>query len=177
MEEYSLSIANEIFIALYFIFPAYCANSSPVIFGGGKPIDCEKKFLDGRPIFGSHKTYRGFISGLLIGTFVGWFQEAIAPAIGLPKGETLLGFALSFGALIGDLAGSFIKRRLNIKPGAPLPVVDQIDFVLTALLFALIVKPSMFSLFRILLIIILTGPIHILVNFVAYLLHLKDTPW
>ena len=170
-------ILNEIFNALYFIFPAYCANASPVIFGGGKPIDCERKFLDGKPIFGSHKTYRGFISGLLIGTLVGWVQETIAPSVGLPEGSTFLGFILSFGALIGDLAGSFIKRRLNLKPGAPLPVIDQIDFVLFALLFALIVEPSLFPPLRIFITVVLTGPIHILVNLIAYLLRLKDKPW
>ena len=53
----------EVFKALYYIFPAYCANGAPVLFGGGKPIDLGKNFPDGRPIFGSHKTYRGFILG------------------------------------------------------------------------------------------------------------------
>ncbi len=172
-----MSIFKEIFYALYFIFPAYCANASPVIFGGGKPIDCEKKFFDGKPIFGSHKTYRGFISGLLIGTFVGWVQETFAPSAGLPQGSTLLGFTLSIGALLGDLVGSFIKRRLNLKPGVPLPVIDQISFVVFALLLALVVEPNLFPPLRIILVIALTGPIHILVNFIAYLLHLKDEPW
>ena len=54
--------------ALLFIFPAYCANAAPVIFGGGFPIDGGKTFLDGKPIFGSHKTFRGFLSGLVV-----WF--------------------------------------------------------------------------------------------------------
>ncbi len=172
-----MSIFNEIFNALYYVFPAYCANASPVIFGGGKPIDFGRKFLDGKPIFGSHKTYRGFVSGLLIGTFVGWAQETLAPSAGLPQGSTFSGFALSLGALIGDLMGSFIKRRLNLKPGAPLPIIDQMDFVFFALLFALIAEPSLLSPLEIILIIILTGPIHILVNFIAYLLHVKTNPW
>jgi len=172
-----LLLFDEVFNALYFIFPAYCANASPVIFGGGKPIDCGRSFFDGKPIFGSHKTYRGFTSGLLIGTFVGWVQEAFAPTVGLPKGSILAGLALSFGALLGDLIGSFVKRRLNLKPGAPLPVIDQIDFVLFALLFALAVKPELFPPLRIVLTVALTGPIHVLVNLIAYLLHLKDKPW
>lgn len=172
-----MSIASEIFNALYYIFPAYCANASPVIFGGGKPIDCGKKFLDGKPIFGSHKTYRGLISGLLIGTLVGWMQEFLAPNINLPKGSVFLGFALSVGALLGDLMGSFIKRRLNLKPGSPLPVVDQIDFVIAALIFALIVEPSSLSISKAIIIVALTFPIHVLANFIAYMLHLKDNPW
>jgi len=31
--------------ALWFIFPAYCANAVPVIFGGGRPVDFGKIFL------------------------------------------------------------------------------------------------------------------------------------
>ena len=44
-------IAN-IISALYFIFPAYCANAAALIFGGGPPIDAGREFLDGRPILG-----------------------------------------------------------------------------------------------------------------------------
>lgn len=168
---------NEIFSALYYVFPAYCANASPVIFGGGKPIDCGKKFVDGKPIFGPNKTYRGFVSGVLIGTLVGYIQEIVAPTYGLPAGSVLRGFTLSLGALIGDLIGSFVKRRLNLKPGAPFPVIDQVFFVVFALLFSLAVEPSSISFTGVILIILLTIPIHTLVNAIAYLLRLKDTPW
>ncbi|GAH22107.1 unnamed protein product, partial [marine sediment metagenome] len=34
----------------------------------------------------------------------------------------------SYGAVIGDLAGSFLKRRFDIKSGAPFWIVDQLDF-------------------------------------------------
>ena len=169
------SILVEVFNALYYIFPAYCANGAPVIFGGGKPIDLGRTFLDGKPLFGSHKTIRGFIAGLAIGTLVGWLQEFYAPKIGLPEGNTLLGFILSLGALMGDLLGSFLKRRLNLKPGAALPISDQIDFVLVALLFSLLIRPPTFT--DALIIVILTGPIHLLINIAAYLLGLKETPW
>ncbi len=168
-------VALEIFNALYYIFPAYCANGAPVIFGGGQPLDGGRKFLDGKPIFGSHKTYRGFAFGIIIGTFVGWVQEALAPSAGLPKGSLILGFVLSLGALMGDLVGSFIKRRLDLKPGAHLPISDQIDFVLVALLFGLLVEPP--SLIAAFIVIVLTGPIHLLINVMAYLLRLKKTPW
>jgi len=174
-----MNVANtvtiEIFYALYYIFPAYCANGAPVLFGGGRPIDGGKKFRDGKPIFGPHKTVRGFVSGLLIGTFVGWVQEAYGPSVGLPQGSTVLGFALSLGALLGDLLGSFIKRRMNLKPGAHLPLSDQLDFVLAALLFSLSVQPPtpMYAL----IIIVLTAPIHYMVNIMAYLLKLKKDPW
>ncbi|MFQ6095709.1 MAG: CDP-2,3-bis-(O-geranylgeranyl)-sn-glycerol synthase [Candidatus Bathyarchaeia archaeon] len=170
-----MSLAVEVFNALYYIFPAYCANAAPLLFGGGCPIDLGKKFIDGKPIFGRNKTVRGFIAGLLIGVLVAWAQESLAPNVGLEKGSVLLGFYLSLGALIGDLTGSFIKRRLSLKPGAPFPISDQIDFVLVALLFSLPIKPPTIS-FAII-IIVLTLPIHLLANFIAYLLRLKKSPW
>lgn len=168
-------IALQIFNALYYIFPAYCANGAPVIFGGGRPIDCGRKFLDEKPIFGSNKTVRGFIAGMIIGTLVGWAQETLAPNVGLEKGSFLLGFALSLGALIGDLMGSFVKRRLDLKPGTPFPVSDQIDFVLAALLFSLTVEPP--TILDAVIIIALTFPIHFSANVIAYLLRIKKAPW
>jgi CDP-2,3-bis-(O-geranylgeranyl)-sn-glycerol synthase len=167
----------EVFYALYYIFPAYCANGAPVLFGGGRPIDSGRKLRDGKPIFGPHKTYRGFIAGILIGTLVGWAQEALAPNVGLPKGSLVIGFVTSVGALTGDLIGSFVKRRLNLKPGVPLPISDQIDFVLVALLFALVTGAEWLNVTSAMIIIVLTVPIHLLVNIASYLLHIKKTPW
>ena len=57
----------DIAAALWFIFPAYCANAAPVIFGGGKPMDFGKKFFDGKPFLGAHKTFRGFLAGTIVG--------------------------------------------------------------------------------------------------------------
>jgi len=155
--------------ALLFIFPAYCANAAPVIFGGGFPIDGGRTFLDGRPIFGSHKTLRGFFSGLVVGTLVGFVEGALF------QYNVLLGFALSMGALVGDLVGSFLKRRLNLPPGSTLPVVDQLGFILGALLFSLPVSPPTFPI--VLIIMIITPPIHLLTNFLAYLLGVKKRLW
>jgi len=170
-----MSLVTEVFNALYYIFPAYCANGAPVIFGGGPSIDRGRKFLDGKPIFGPNKTIRGFIAGLLIGILAGWAQETLAPNIGLEKGSVVLGFVLSVGALAGDLIGSFVKRRLNLRPGAPLPISDQMDFVLVALLFSLMVDPP--TIHAAAIIIILTLPIHLSANLIAYLLRMKKNPW
>jgi len=163
--------------ALYFIFPAYCANAIPVILGGGRPIDSGWTFLNGKPIFGAHKTFRGFLTGLLIGTLVGALQSVIGNFFltSLFQYHPLLGFTISLGALLGDLLESFIKRRLNLSPGAPFPIADQLDFVVGALLFSILVSPP--SLTTALLIIIVTPPIHLLTNFIAYLFGVKKTPW
>ncbi len=159
-----LTVAKTVFEAFYFIFPAYCANAAPVIFGGGAPIDGGRKSRDGRPLFGPRKTFRGFFAGLIIGTFVGFVE-----------GNLLLGFMLSLGALIGDLTESFFKRRLGLSPGASLPLADQLDFVAGALLFSLLVSPP--TLLIALTVVIITPLIHILTNFIAYLLGLKKERW
>jgi len=156
--------------ALYFILPAYCANAAPVIFGGGTPIDFGKNFLDGKPIFGSHKTIRGFFAGLIVGTLVGFGQNAAF------QFNVLLGFVLSLGALVGDLFDSFIKRRLGFPPGSSFPIADQLDFVVGALLFSLMVSPLP-PVHIILIVLIITPPIHLVTNLLAFLLGVKSTPW
>ena len=161
---------NLVIDALVFIFPAYCANAVPVIFGGGRPLDGGHLFLDGKPLFGSHKTVRGFISGLVVGTLVGLGLSLLNIDY-----SVLLGFAVSLGALLGDLTEAFVKRRLDLAPGASLPVADQLDFVVGALLFSLFVSPPSWQVAVI--VIIVTPPIHLLTNLFAYRIGLKKEPW
>ncbi len=157
--------------AIKFIFPAYCANAVPVLAGGGVPMDFGRAFPDGRPVFGRNKTYRGFFFGLAVGTAVGLLETVV---FGYP---VLFGLLLSLGALIGDLAGAFLKRRLGIAPGGLLPVVDQVDFIVGAILFSLPLSLEVFSLELALVVLIITPPVHLLTNFAAYKLGLKSNPW
>jgi len=166
-----MEIIELIVEALKFIFPAYCANAIPVIAGGGYPIDFGKKFFDGKPILGKNKTFQGFFFGLIIGTTVGLVESAF---FGYPL---LLGLLLSLGALFGDLAGAFAKRRLGLAPGEMLPVIDQIDFIIGAVLFSLPLSLQISSWELILTVLIITPPIHLLTNFAAYKLGLKNNPW
>jgi CDP-2,3-bis-(O-geranylgeranyl)-sn-glycerol synthase len=155
--------------ALKFIFPAYCANAVPVIAGGGLPLDLGKNFFDGKPIFGKNKTFRGFFFGLAIGVAVGLVESIFFS-------YPLLFSVLSpLGALMGDLAGAFLKRRLDIAPGGLLPIIDQIDFAVGAILFSLPLAVMYWQLA--IAVIVLTAPIHLLTNFLAYKLKLKNNPW
>jgi len=156
--------------ALEFIFPAYCANAVPVLAGGGPAMDFGKKLPDGRRVFGKNKTFRGFFAGLAVGTLAGLAESLVF------NYHIMFGFLLSLGALFGDLAGAFVKRRLAIPPGGLLPVVDQLDFILGAILFSLpLCMPWSWQLF--VTVLIITPPIHLLTNFVAYKLRLKSNPW
>src|SRR5271157_942353 len=107
--------------ALKFIFPAYCANATPVLAGGGTKMDFGKNFLDGKRVFGDNKTFRGFFFGLTIGIIVG-VMEIVAFHFPI-----LFAFLIPLGALLGDLTGAFLKRRAGIAPGGLLPIVDQVD--------------------------------------------------
>jgi len=156
--------------ALYIIAPIYCTNGAPVLFGGGRPIDSGRYLADGERIFGDHKTVRGLVSGLLVGVVVGLFEAYFFSAE-----LFLLAVLASLGALAGDLAGAFVKRRLRIKPGRPLPLVDQLDFVVVAILFLL---PAFnLSLATILIVLVATPPVHVLTNLGAYALGLKRNYW
>jgi len=157
--------------ALKLIFPAYCANAIPVIMGGGKPLDFNKKFCDGRPIFGANKTFRGFFAGLFIGSFVGFLESQVFGY------HIMFGFVTTLGALFGDLIKSFFKRRLGMPPGSSLPIADQLDFVVGALLLSLLISPPQITFNVALTVILITPPIHFLTNLTAYLLHLKKEPW
>jgi CDP-2,3-bis-(O-geranylgeranyl)-sn-glycerol synthase len=167
----------DIAAAMWFIFPAYCANAAPVIFGGGQPMDFGKNFFDGKPFLGTHKTFRGFLAGIIVGTLVGLVQTLIFENFLLEYGtqfhySIFLGFMLSLGAVTGDLIESFIKRRLNRSPGRPLPIADQVDFILGAFLFSIPVSPP--SLLSATIILLVTIPIHLLTNLGAALLNMKN---
>jgi CDP-2,3-bis-(O-geranylgeranyl)-sn-glycerol synthase len=166
-----MDIAQLIVEALKLIFPAYCANAIPVIAGGGFPIDFGRDFSDGRRIFGKNKTFRGFFAGLTVGTAVGLAESAVF------NYPVMFGLLLSLGALFGDLTGAFLKRRLGIPPGGLLPVVDQVDFIVGAVVFSLPVTLYTLSWELAVTVLIISPPIHLLTNFAAYKLGLKDNPW
>ena len=167
---------NEVIQVIWLLLPAYFANGAPVvgvkIFKRVTPLDRGKVFIDGRRILGDGKTIEGFITGITTGTLVSFLQA-------LMVGESFLmirGSLMAFGALIGDIIGSFIKRRLKLSRGAPAPLLDQLDFLLMALF---IIHILGFTLpIRVWLIAItVTVPLHILTNMIAYFIRLKNVPW
>ena len=179
--------------AIYFMLQAYLANASALTFGGGTPLDMGRSMNDGRRILGDGVTWKGTIIGILIGMGIGLLQGAITgnlvqdlltvrePGIANVVHETittnmiqgtLLGLALGSGAIIGDACGSFIKRRFKVERGRPVPLMDQLDFVVGALIFASLVVVIPFNL--IILIIIISIFLHLGANIIAYLLGMKN---
>ena len=162
---------NDLLIAVYVAIPVYVANSTPVLLGGGAPIDRGRQFVDGRRVFGMNKTVKGFACGLLLGSVAGLAEAILFRNYLL----ALAGILASLGAMLGDLFGAFLKRRLDIPPGHPLPVVDQLDFILGALVF---ISPLLnVTLGVVLILVIATIPIHLFSNAVAYTVGLKKRLW
>jgi len=159
-----IDLVSLAFSSLVLIFPAFIANSVPVLARGKHPIDFGRNLGDGKRILGDGKTFEGFTVGLLIGTMTG-------ALVGYP----LHSFLLSLGALVGDMMGAFIKRRLGIARGMPAPVLDQLDFVAGALLFVFPIYS--FTVYQVIFIVLVTPPIHLSTNYVAYLCKLKPNPW
>ena len=159
-----MNIVELILFSIYWILPAYVANGIPLVLGGGTPIDLGKKFFDGNPILGKGKTIRGFLLGVIAGTIIGFLE-----------GNLVLGLLLSIGALLGDLTGSFLKRRIGIKRGQPAWGLDQLGFVVGAIALASILEIPNLKVIAIILII--TPVIHISANYCAYKLKLKKVPW
>ena len=141
-------------------------------------MDFGKNFFDGKRLFGKNKTFRGFFFGLAIGIFVGVVESLV---FSYPFPFIVLFSVLSpLGALLGDLTAAFLKRRLGIAPGDLFPIVDQIDFVVGAILFSLpfFSLPLTIAYWELAIaVIIITPPIHLLTNFCAYKLKLKNNPW
>ncbi|MGA3020701.1 MAG: CDP-2,3-bis-(O-geranylgeranyl)-sn-glycerol synthase [Candidatus Micrarchaeales archaeon] len=154
---------------IIFILPSWVANGAPVIFGGGTPLDFDKKFMK-KPIFGKHKTIRGTVSGLCAGFLIAFAEYPFLSYM------LLTGIMLSIGTILGDLLGSFIKRRLSIKEGASVLLMDQYLFFVFALVFAspfdkLPIPPG------IVVLIVLTGVLHRLTNMLAHKAKIKKVPW
>ncbi len=174
--------------ALYLILPAYAANGLVPAFvklrGRSHPIDANKNFVDGRPLFGTGKTWEGLIFGTLIGGIIGLAEQLAYPylpwgispiALNIVPMSFLLGFILGLGAMLGDLIGAFFKRRVGLKRGQPAPILDQEDFLIFAVVFASFVVPIKIGWFILLLII--TPLIHWLACFIGWLIKVKMEPW
>ncbi|MFQ6054403.1 MAG: CDP-2,3-bis-(O-geranylgeranyl)-sn-glycerol synthase [Methanosarcinales archaeon] len=183
-----LQVYPLIITSLWLMLPAYFPNPFAVVVGGGTPIDFGKNFIDGKRILGDGKTWRGLFGGGACGILIGLLQIYLAQQVAnlisleeLPSFPIVVLFTLSFGALIGDIIMSFVKRRLGLKRGAPLPIIDQLDFVFGAFALTYVFAPnwfiSNFTFWIIITILIVTPVLHRITNIIGYILKLKEVPW
>ncbi len=187
-----MDILTYILSCLYFFLPAYFANMTPPLARKANlfnfldwDVDFGRKFL-GQPIFGSHKSWRGAILGILIGLLVALIQGYLYqfPAIQrisfLDYGQInifLFGFLISAGAIFGDLTFAFIKRRLRMKPGARFIPFDQTNYVIGSAVFLTAILKIEIIVWVWLTLFILTFLLHIIFNRLGYHLKLHCAKW
>ncbi len=159
------------------IIPAYIANMTPLLVAKAlrfrtHPLDFGKKFIDGRRVLGDGKSIEGFVSGIVAGSATGAVLYVVFPDIVTP----LRGFLASLGTVVGDCFGSFIKRRIGLERGKPLPLIDQLMFYVFAVAF-LTLDGVYFPLDVFIILAVVTAVLHLASNVVAYFIGIKDVPW
>ncbi|MBI4014559.1 MAG: CDP-2,3-bis-(O-geranylgeranyl)-sn-glycerol synthase [Candidatus Aenigmarchaeota archaeon] len=162
--------------SLWFILPAYIANSSPVISKGKHPLDFHA-FLGKNRLLGDGKTIEGSATGIAFGTLAGTLQILLQPYApdNFVTMTAELAFLLAFGAIAGDIVGAFIKRRLGIARGASAPLLDQLDFLIVSLTLSTLVVSMPYEVYIVLFLI--TPVVHLSANIISHFLKLKEVPW
>ncbi len=174
--------------SLILFIPAFIANPSAVVTGGRFVIDGGKS-LNGKRILGDHKTWSGFLGGIFAGSLIGLIMNYAFLFLNVKELVFSNSFVLalsmvvvlSLSSMLGDLLGSFVKRRLGRKPGAESLFLDQYPFALLALVvfyaFFWSEAITMFPWEGVIAILVVTPLIHRAVNIVGYKLKMKDVPY
>ncbi len=95
------------------------------------PIDNGIRLWDGQFLFGPTKTIEGLISSATTTVVASYVM-----GLGI-----YAGMILSSGAMAGDLASSFVKRRLGLPPSSKATGLDQIPEALLPSLLAASILP------------------------------------
>lgn len=137
------------------------------------PIDFGKNYR-GQRILGKNKTWRGLVSGVVMGTLTG----VILSQTYFSDYNTILfilaAASMSLGALVGDAVESFFKRQRGIKSGQAWFPFDQTDYIIGGLVFAM---PFTFIPFWLIVWVFgLYFGLHLLTSYIGYRLGLKDLP-
>lgn len=186
-----MSLGFALLASFWFFLPAYVANPAAVLFGGGRPIDGGRVLSDGHRLFGDGKTWRGLAGGIGTGVALGlllWAASSVLDpglSFGAFPGGLLPIAALATGALLGDLLGAYVKRRMGRPRGARTPGLDWYDFYLGAFALLVLADYGFFlehfvrdeAIFGFLFVTVITPMLHRTVNILGHRLGKKDVPW
>jgi len=182
---------RDVLFALWFFLPAALANMIPILAARwpglrvwDTPIDGGRTF-QGRRIFGSHKTWRGLVTGMVMATITlalqqiaivhwQWAQDLTSQVDYRHLPTLAVGMLFGFGAIAGDAIESFFKRRRDIAPGHGWFPFDQIDYIVGA---SIATAPFIvLTMMQYIWLIILWLVVHIVASYIGYLLGLKERP-
>lgn len=158
---------------VYLMLPAYAANMTPPFarFWRGWNHPISERWL------GSHKTVVGAIAGVATGVLCAFLESRIHWRGALVSYERwpIIGIGLGAGAMGGDIAKSFVKRRIGIAAGERWIPADQLDFAVGALV--VIARPARLGLTDVAIVLVVTWIGDVVVNRVAYMLGIRERPW
>ncbi len=171
---------NDYIAALLFFLPAGLANMTPplankipILNQWKTPLDFGKTWR-GKRLFGNNKTWRGLVSGTIVGGVTAMIISKLNTNTVVTLAPFLVGSLLGLGALMGDAVESFFKRQRGFKPGQSWFPFDQIDYILGGLLIiAPVIRLPLWAGFTIA---IVYFGLHLLTAYLGYLLKLKDSP-
>ena len=209
----NLPIYVGVFTVLWIYLPGFLINTFAMLWGkwlpktgyGPWPIDGGKVAWDGNRLFGDGKTWNGLIGGSLTSGLLCYLQFILSsensnifinPIQGWESsllGSTneftvafCVGTFLGFTALLGDMTGSFFKRRKGLKregdTSSKDPLLDTLPFAVFTFAFGYIClgafeHSSNSAVIPILVLLILTPIIHRLFNILGYKIGWKDVPY
>lgn len=167
--------------AFLFFWPAAIGNVTPLFAARipwirrfNNPLDLGKHYR-GKRILGANKTWRGLISGTIMGgvtsLLISYF---LVPNSADAWYTFLVGAALGCGALVGDAVESFFKRQRGIAPGKSWFPFDQTDYIIGGLAFVypLTLIPPIFMVG----IFVMYFGVHLFFSYIAYLIGWKKSP-
>jgi hypothetical protein len=152
-----------------------------------RPLDGGAGFR-GRRVFGDNKTWRGaivIVAGVAVTTLLlsqwDWWWGRL-PADLRDAGALPYGLLLGLGVVLGELPNSFLKRRLDIAPGAQrrsvagllLTLFDQADFVPVVWLLLLplwVMRPWQAAF-----VFAVVTAVHLVVNVIGYAIGARTAP-
>jgi CDP-diglyceride synthetase len=120
----------QLFLILWVLALVTLANGMPLVAKDvlgdrfATPIDGGTTFIDGRPVLGSSKTFRGIFLSVLV-------TSLFALVVRL---DWRIGALVAGAAMAGDLFSSFLKRRMNLPAGGRATGLDQLPESLFPLL-------------------------------------------
>ena len=120
---------DDVWLALRLLVLLTVANNAPLAAKlllrarWNRPIDGGLVFLDGRPLLGRSKTWRGLAAAIVL-------SALLAPALGFGAATGALTGAL---AMAGDALASFAKRRLGVPSSGRSFGLDQLPEALLPL--------------------------------------------
>lgn len=190
----AIGIIGIVLCGIWLFLPAMLPNSVAVVFGkkSKTKIDFGKSWR-GKRIFGDGKSWGGFFGGGISGVVLGLALIGISALFGSADywgyggfwNNVGIVFCLSFGALLGDLTGAFVKRRLGLERGAKAPVLDQYDFVIGAFVLTSVFYPGWvydtyiegWHICALIILLLMMFGLHRAMNIIGYKAGLKKEPW